>query len=182
MIQFCGSRSAFLRDRWKHQDSPVQPGSVRSPLASSFMIALSVLPEAGARGGSPLSEASILLRLPSLGGGRLSSPAFPQPRIKRLLRSHGETLRRVPPAAGGARAVIDAARVCPKRIHKLCSSLQCKLFQCLLPSLFHKLFQCLRQCLSQSSGAGSRASGRFGGTLSGLLSGASKPSRGITCP
>ena len=59
--------------RWKHQDSPVRPGSVRSPLASSITIALSAFPEAGARGGSPLSEASILLRLPSLGGGRLSA-------------------------------------------------------------------------------------------------------------
>ena len=38
-------------------------------------------PEAGARGGSPLSEASILhLSLPSLGEGRLSARFFPQPR------------------------------------------------------------------------------------------------------
>ena len=52
------------------------------------MIALSVLPEAGARGGSPLSEASILLlSLPSLGEGRLSARFFPQPKGRRLLRS-----------------------------------------------------------------------------------------------
>ena len=50
MIQFCGSHSAFLMTRWKHQDSPVRPGSVRSPLASSITIALSVFQRQGQEG------------------------------------------------------------------------------------------------------------------------------------
>ena len=69
-------------------------------------------PEAGARGGSPLSEASILLlSLPSLGEGRLSARFFPQPKGRRLLRSLGEFF--IASATGGARDVADAAQTCP---------------------------------------------------------------------
>ena len=85
---------------------------MRSPLASSITIALSVLPEAGARGGSPLSEASILLRLPSLGGGRLSARFFLSQGAGGFFGA-SENFSSRPSRGGGARDVADAAQTCP---------------------------------------------------------------------